>query len=297
MFEQIVPVALERHRHKKVRNTTQFDYAAGFHIAYVTVHEFARAAATYPIVFLEDKPNDGFRPVVLMGLQPGENLFVDADGAWNASYIPAMIRRYPFALSKGVEENRFVVCVDEASTLLSDTEGAPMFDEKGEPTQVIENVKRYLSELQQMDMLTQQFSRFLLSNNLLTPLNMRVNATAQARNITGCYVINEERLNAFSDTLFLEVRAKGFLPAMYAHLMSLPQIERLVQLSKAKTGAAAATATATAAEAAPAAEPASPETVEPAAQEAVPAKPAARKRRSASTTRAPNNLGRLGFGA
>ncbi len=278
MFEQIVPVALERHRHKKVRNTTQFDYAAGFHIAYVTVHEFARAAATYPIVFLEDKPNDGFRPVVLLGLQPGENLFLGADGAWNASYIPAMIRRYPFALSKGTEENRFVVCVDEASTLLSDTEGAPMFDEKGEPTQVIENVKRYLSELQQMDMLTQQFSRFLLSNNLLTPLNMRVNATAQARNITGCYVINEERLNAFSDALFLEVRAKGFLPAMYAHLMSLPQIERLVQLSKAKTGAAAATATA--AEAAPAAEPASPETVEPAAQEAVPAKPAARKRRS-----------------
>jgi hypothetical protein len=282
MFEQIVPVALERHRHKKIRNTTQFDYAAGFHIAYVTVHEFARAAATYPIVFLEDKPNDGFRPVVLMGLQPGENLFVGTEGAWNASYIPAMIRRYPFALSKGAEENRFVVCVDEASTLLSDTEGAPMFDEKGEPTQVIENVKRYLSELQQMDMLTQQFSRFLLTNNLLTPLNMRVNA-AQARNITGCYVINEERLNAFSDALFLEVRAKGFLPAMYAHLMSLPQIERLVQLSKAKTGSApTATEAAPTApeEAAAASEVLSSPSAEPADQAEAAAKPAARKRRS-----------------
>lgn len=278
MFEKIVPVALERHRYKKVRNTTQFDYAAGFHIAYVTVHEFARAAATYPIVFLEDKPNDGFRPVVLMGLKPGENLFVGPDGAWNASYIPAMIRRYPFALSKGAEENRFVVCVDEASTLLSDTEGAPMFDEKGEPTQVIENVKRYLSELQQMDMLTQQFSRFLLTNNLLTPLNMRVNA-AQARNITGCYVINEERLNAFSDALFLEVRAKGFLPAMYAHLMSLPQIERLVQLSKSKTGPAAEVAPA-APEAAEPGELVSAPSAEPADQDATPAKPAARKRRS-----------------
>lgn len=278
MFEQIVPVTLERHRNKKVRNTTQFDYAAGFHIAYVTVHEFARAAATYPIVFLEDKPNDGFRPVVLMGLQPGENLFVGADGAWNASYIPAMIRRYPFALSKGAEENRFVVCVDEASTLLSDTEGAPMFDDKGEPTQVIENVKRYLSELQQMDMLTQQFSRFLLTNNLLTPLNMRVNATAQARNITGCFVINEERLNAFSDALFLEVRAKGFLPAMYAHLMSLPQIERLVQLSKAKTGPAAQV-TETAPAATDAAEPGELVSApsEPADETAT---PAARKRRS-----------------
>lgn len=283
MFEQIVPVALERHRNKKVRNTTQFDYAAGFHIAYVTVHEFARAAATYPIVFLEDKPNDGFRPVVLMGLQPGENLFVGADGAWNASYIPAMIRRYPFALSKGAEENRFVVCVDEASSLLSDTEGAPMFDDKGEPTQVIENVKRYLSELQQMDMLTQQFSRFLLTNNLLTPLNMRVNATTQARNITGCFVINEERLNSFSDALFLEVRAKGFLPAIYAHLMSLPQIERLVQLSKAKTGAAATPAAAAASAASEVDAPSdvlSAPLAEPADQAAAPAKSAARKRRS-----------------
>jgi len=242
MFEQIVPVALERHRHKKVRNTTQFDYASRFHIAYVTMHEFARAAATYPIVFLEDKPNDGFRPVVLMGLQAGENLFVGPDGAWGASYIPAMIRRYPFALSKSPEEGRFVVCVDEGSSLLSDTEGAALFDEQGQPTQVIENVKRYLAELQQMDQMTQDFTRFLQSQNLLTPLNMRVNAATQARNITGCYVINEERLNSFSDNLFLELRAKGYLPAIYAHLMSLPQIERLVQLSKGAVPAAAAPA-------------------------------------------------------
>ncbi len=273
MFEQIVPVLLERHRHKKVRNTTQFDFAARFHIAYVTLHEFARAGATYPIVFLEDKPNDGFRPVVLMGLQPGENLFVGTDGSWNASYIPAMIRRYPFALSKGSEDGRFVVCVDEASTLLSDTEGAPMFDDKGEPTQVIENVKRYLAELQQMDRMTQEFTRFLQSQNLLTPLNMRVNATAQARNITGCYVINEERLNAFSDQLFLEVRGKGYLPAIYAHLMSLPQIERLIQLSKAKTPSAAP--------AAAAAPTVAPEAVQEAPAEA---KPAGRKRRNDKPT-------------
>lgn len=232
MFEQIVPVTFDRHRNKKVRNTTQFDFAAGFHIAYVTVHEFARAAAIYPIVFLEDKPNDSFRPVVLMGLGAGENLFVAAGGKWEASYIPAMIRRYPFALSKGGQDGRYVVCVDEGSTLLSDTDGAPLFDEQGQPTQVIENVKRYLSELQQMDQITQNFTQFLREHNLLTPLNMRVNAASQVRNITGCYVINEERLNNLSDTLFLEVRHKRYLPAMYAHLMSLPQIERLVQLKK-----------------------------------------------------------------
>ena len=232
MFENIVPVTPDRHKNKKVRNTTDFHFASGFHIAYITLHEFARAASIYPIVFLEDKAQDAFRPVVLMGLQSSENLFVAPDGGWRASYIPAMIRRYPFALGKAGTEGKFLICVDEDSDLLSDTEGSPLFDEQGAPTQVIENVKRYLTELQQMDVLTADFNRFLVEHNLLTPLNMRVNTAEQARNITGCYVINEERLTNFSDALFLEVRHKGYLPAIYAHLVSLPQIERLVQLQK-----------------------------------------------------------------
>jgi len=50
--------------------------------------------------------------------------------------------------------------------------------------------------------------------------------------------VNEERLNNFSDTKFLELREKKYLPAIYAHLLSLPQIERLASLKK--PGAAAA---------------------------------------------------------
>lgn len=237
MFEQVVPVNKERHAKKKIKVASDFRFASKFHIAYVTTHEFARAASIYPILFLEDQAQDQFRPVVLMGLDAGENLFINDQGQWAASYIPAIIRRYPFALSKAQEEERYIVCVDEGSELLSDTEGAAMFDEQGNPTQVIENVKRYLGELQQMDQVTHEFTQFLVSNNLLTPLNMRVNTANQARNITGCYVINEERLNNFSGSKFLEVRDKGYLPAMYAHLISLAQIERLASL---KTPAATA---------------------------------------------------------
>jgi SapC len=232
MFEQVVPVNKERHAGKKVRFSNSFGFASKFHVAYVTVHEFARAAAIYPVLFLEDQASDEFKPVVLLGLDAGENLFVNEKGEWSASYIPAIVRRYPFALTKAADADRYIVCVDEASDLLSDTEGAPMFDEQGNPTQVIENVKHYLSELQQMDQITHEFTKFLVQNNLLTPLNMRVNAANQVRNITGCYVINEERLNNFSDQKFLEVRQKGYLPAIYAHLISLSQIERLASLKQ-----------------------------------------------------------------
>ncbi|MBF0461384.1 MAG: SapC family protein [Magnetococcales bacterium] len=36
----------------------------------------------------------------------------------------------------------------------------------------------------------------------------------------------------FTDQKFLELRQKGYLPAIYAHLMSLTQVERLVSLKQ-----------------------------------------------------------------
>jgi len=43
-------------------------------------------------------------------------------------------------------------------------------------------------------------------------------------------VINEEPLNNVSDERHLELRNKRYLPAIYAQLISLAQIERLVTL-------------------------------------------------------------------
>ena len=230
MFKQVVPVNQQRHAGKKIKQVEGFGFASQFHIAYVTTHEFVRSAAIYPLVFIEDKDKDEFRPVALLGLDAGENLFVGESGKWSASYVPAIIRRYPFALSQASDDGRFLVCVDEGSELLSDTEGTPLFNEQGEPTEVIENVKRYLSELQQMDAITAEFCKFLAKNNLFVPLNMRVRQNDKIKNISGCYVINEERLNNLSDELFLEMRTKHYLPAIYAQLTSLSQIERLVML-------------------------------------------------------------------
>lgn len=239
MFQQLVPVNKERHASKKVKPVDGFGFASNFHIASVMVHEFVRAAAIYPVVFLEDKEQDEFRPVVLLGLDAGENLFVDGEGKWQASYIPAIIRRYPFALASTGQENQFTVCIDEGSALVNDDEGVPLFTPDGEPAEALENVKRYLGELQQMDAFTKAFCKYLAEHNMFTPLNMRVRQADQVKNIAGCYVINEERLNNLSNERFLEMREKRYLPATYAHLGSLAQIERLLKL-KEERGAKAA---------------------------------------------------------
>jgi hypothetical protein len=239
MYKKLVPINREQHNNKKIRQIQGFGFASSFHIASIMAHEFARAASIYPVVFLEDKEQDEFRPVVLMGLDAGENLFVAADGKWAASYIPAIIRRYPFALARTNEEGRFTVCIDEDSELISETEGIALFNEQGEPAEPLENVKRYLGELQQMDAFTREFCHYMTSHNLFTPLNMRVRQADQIKNINGCYVINEERLNALSMERFAELREKQYLPAIYAHLVSLAQIERLVMLKDERASATA----------------------------------------------------------
>ena len=230
MFEKIVPVNKDVHAHTKVAEIASFAFASKLHIAYVTMQEFTRAAAIFPIVFVEDKDKDAFRPVVLLGLNVGQNLFVDNAGKWRASYVPAIIRRYPFALAPGGTDGQYLVCIDEASSLVGTTQGAALFDDRGEPTQVIDNVKRYLSELQQMEAVTHGFTEFLAKHNMFTPLNLSVRDNSQVKNILGCYVINEERLNNLSDELFLEIKNKRYLSAVYAHLISLAQTERLVKL-------------------------------------------------------------------
>jgi hypothetical protein len=83
-----------------------------------------------------------------------------------------------------------------------------------------------------MDGFTNEFCKYMVAHNMLTPLNMRVQQADQVKNINGCYVINEERLNSLSVERFVELRDKRYLPAIYAHLVSLAQVERLLMLKE-----------------------------------------------------------------
>jgi hypothetical protein len=237
MYKKIVPVTKAAHALTKIKPLTGFEFAKDVNLASIMVHEFSRASSIYPIVFLEDTERDLFKPTVLLGFEQGENLFVQ-DGKWQASYIPAIIRRYPFALAKTEEESRFTICLDEGSNMLSAEEGQPLFDENGEPTEVIERVKQYLGELQQMELFTTEFCKEMAALNMFTPLNLKVRVGAEIKNVSGAYVINEERLNSLSNEKFIELREKKYLPVIYSHLSSLSQIERLISFKNVTPDAA-----------------------------------------------------------
>src|SRR5690606_25761394 len=238
MFQKLVPLNSVQHANKKIKALEGYQFASQAHVASLMIHEFTRAAPIYPIVFLDDGKG-GYFPYAMLGLDLGENLFVEPSGRWQATYIPAVVRRYPFALAQGNQPDQLTVCIDEGSVLVNDSEGDPIFTANGQPAPILDNAKRYLSELQQMEVQTHAFCRFLVEQDLLTPLQMRVSQNSQANDITGCHMISEEKLNKLTDEQFIQLRARGFLPAVYAHLLSLGQAERLVALKDSQASKAA----------------------------------------------------------
>ena len=86
------PVALssEAHGAKRFRHLSDYGFARDSNAVPVGAGEMALAARHYPLVFAAAEPGG---IVAVMGVQTGENLFVDADGKWAAdvSFSPADI--------------------------------------------------------------------------------------------------------------------------------------------------------------------------------------------------------------
>jgi hypothetical protein len=233
MFKKIVPFAPKNFSGKKVRPVNTFEFAKGSHIASIMVNEYNRAAGIYPIVFLKD--GEKYNSYVMMGLNQNENLFIDEEGHWKSGYIPAIIRRYPFVLAKTQQADNFMLGIDEESEFLSDTEGEDLLDSEGNPSKLVENAKQYLTELHKASLMTERFCKELADRELIGPLNLQIRSGNETmRNIGGCFGINEAKFNELPDEDFLELRKRGILPLIYAHILSLSQFERLVQMRSGK---------------------------------------------------------------
>lgn len=229
MFRKLVPISKKLHVGFNFNPPEGFSFISDTHIVALMAPEYPRAASEFPIVFVESE-SGGFKSVAMLGVRPSENLLIDEQGRWLKGYIPAVIRRYPFALAQGASESEFAVCIDEGGSVLSKDQGEALFDENGEPSKLLENVKEYLLDLRKMELQTDAFCQFLQQNNLLTPLNIKLKEGGSVKAISGLFAINNERLDKVSDEVILECRKRGYLPLIYAHLGSLSQIQSLLKL-------------------------------------------------------------------
>lgn len=231
MFKNVVAFSTQAHKGKKVKIPKTFEFAAHSYIVAIMVNEFKHVAHTYPIVFLKGA-DERFGAYALLGVKHDQNLFVDTAGNWNADYIPAMIRRYPFSLGQGSDATQFVICIDEGSNLISQTEGEELVTKDGKPGRVVDQAKEFLGELYRFNELTVQFCQELYDLGILVPLTVNVKGQdgAGTTQVSGCYAVQEKKLDELTDEKFLELRKKGALPLIYAHLNSLTHVEKIIKM-------------------------------------------------------------------
>lgn len=228
--DHIVPVNSEQHLNMKLKPVSDFSFAADQHAVSIAVHEFSRCAPIFPIVFLKDAEGTEIKPVALFGMEKGQNLFI-VKGQWGATYIPAILRRYPFVSVMDGDGERMGICIDINSGLLNESEGTPLFTEAGEPSEALEKTKKFLTELSTMEVFTKQFCDHINSLGLFRALNVSYEFGGQKRSLGGCHAIDEKKLQELDDQTFLDLRAKKYIGAIYSHLSSLGQMEKLSHLA------------------------------------------------------------------
>ena len=226
-YEKPVLLNRESHKTKRIAPNQSFAFAGKSNSLYLAGVEFTEACKEYPIVFTQVGQGK-IVPVAVLGLRESENLFVNADGKWQASYIPAFVRRYPFVLAE-LQGQQMGVCIDEGYAGLSDTDGEELFDSKGNNTPFLQNALDFLNRYQVEYLRTERFCARLRDLGLL----MEMNAKAELFDgtsflVNGLMVIDERRLLQLTDAQALEVFRSGELSWIYTHLVSLSNLNRLV---------------------------------------------------------------------
>ncbi|KGK00998.1 SapC family protein [Thalassotalea sp. ND16A] len=217
------------HAKTKIKTQSNFPHAAAQHLAPLVVHEFSRAAAEFPVVFVKTGDTDKFQPVALFGIKPGENLYT-ATEKWEGTYAPASVTQFPFALipeNKDAENLMVVIATDNA--IVNEEEGNALFEDNGDESEYLTRRKDALGKYFEHSHITKGFTQTLAEKGLLMQQNLDITANGEKIQINGLYLVNEQKLNELSDEDYLDLRKRGFLAPIYAHLNSIHQINRLVK--------------------------------------------------------------------
>ncbi len=236
-YQRPAPISKERHGGKHMKAASSYAFAAATNAVPLVMQEMALAAKSYPIVFTPGSPTT---PVAVLGVRRQENLFLEDDGRWQAGhYVPAYVRRYPFVFTNSPNSDQLVLCIDEASERLSDTEGTPMY-QANEPSEDLQTSLKFCEEYQRQLIVTKNFMADLELQDLLVDKEMTFNtATGTSYRLSGFRMIEESRFNELPDGIILDWRERGWLGFIYCHLIStsnLMQIgERAAQRDAGKT--------------------------------------------------------------
>lgn len=221
LYRALAPLAPERHSALRVKETRDYQVASDVNAIPLTVDEFPRAMRDYPIVMARGEVPT---PVALVGFEKGRNDFVGADGVWKeGTYIPAYLRRYPFALVREAPDaERVILCADLSSTLFSEKEdeGDLLFQD-GKPGPAVERALEFCKRYDIAAQRTRALVKEMIELDLIGPSSVTIERGERKQKVEGFAIVNEEKLWALDDKTLAGLARRGVLNLFAAHQMSM----------------------------------------------------------------------------
>lgn len=202
-----------------------YRFAEGQQAIPILLAELTRLIPHYALAFIAQEK--GYQPVVLTGLGGERNLYLNHDDRWLASYVPSILRAYPFSLAKS-ENDRQVLCIEQAS-LTEEGQGERLFDDDGNLAERVQQTLAFLNQCEQNRQTTREACQALTDAELIEPwpLQLEREEGQKPLDVQGLYRISEVALNGMQAEPFATLRQKGALALAYAQLLSMSQLSQL----------------------------------------------------------------------
>ncbi len=190
------------------------------HFAQIVASEFSLAAPYFPILFTKHPETGAFYAGVILGLNPGENLF--ADNGCLPNYRPADLERQGFFTSEAG------IVVDRDHPAFAAADGEPIFSIDGDAAPALKRVQQALYMLEKgvpaTDLVIQRF----LALDLIEPIDISFDFDDGERTrLEGLYSISLDRLHALPDDVVLRLFRNGDLQLAYAQTGSIRHLRTL----------------------------------------------------------------------
>jgi len=219
LYRTLEGVTAERHGQLRLRDVG-FGFAATASAIPLAAEEFVIAARTLPIVFSAQAPH---MPVVITGLAAGTNLFVDSGGAWKiGAYVPSYIRRFPFFLLRTAPDSEeLALCIDPTAPQVSTEQGEPLFTADGKPAPQLERAFGFTRSVEEAMLRTRAMSLRLAELGLLKSSVVQFEHHGKPMRVDGFFAVDRPALAALPTDQLAELRDKGWLEVIFAHLLSI----------------------------------------------------------------------------
>jgi hypothetical protein len=232
-YDSPIPLDAKEHKDLGLKSNFGLKFTKNVNAVPINMIEMPQICHFYPIGFAPDK---AATPVAIVGLRDNENLFLNDKNQWeDDTYIPAYIRRYPFIFSEMPQNDQLSLCVDLDKDVIESKGSQPFFDEDGKPSQLSQNALEFCKSYHAAAQQTVHFGQALEASGILVERQAEINiGNGKKINFAGFRIIDESKLAELDDKTFMEWRAKGYLPFLYAHLFSGAQWQRLTRLLNEK---------------------------------------------------------------